>query len=107
MQHIVKFEWSILETTTKFVLFQLIRDEQTIRAQDHRTKQTTWPFNPLKGKRDPMVEYETLTELFPQMMPELSVDEAANLVTEELMDIAPDKRPDNIVYKDGFLGVRG
>ncbi len=54
-----------------------------------------------------MVEYDTLTELFPQMMPELSLDEAADLVTEELMNIAPDKRPDNVVYKDGFLGVRG
>jgi len=71
-----------------------------------RGRRMYWEY--VKGKRNPTEDYKTLTDVFPDLLSHLS-DEQMDGSTDELMAarLASGKKSDSIVYKDGFLGVRG
>jgi hypothetical protein len=72
-----------------------------------RRQNTLWDWGYAKGKRNLNEDYQTLTEVFPDLLSHLNEDISGS--ADELMAarLASGKKSDSIVYKDGFLGVRG
>ena len=92
----------------------MIREEEPppgfVGARGRRDREKNWNYSYLNGRRFPEDAYKTLTESFPHLWPHIKDSTNGEPVTEEMLAArmaSADKKSDNIVYKDGFLGVRG
>ncbi|CAG2115195.1 unnamed protein product [Medioppia subpectinata] len=79
-----------------------------VGARGRRNKPSLWDYKFInENKRNAGEEYKAFTESFPDIWTHFKgepIDTSDEIMSARL---ASGKKSDNIVYKDGFLGVRG